>query len=479
MGLRRPAGRDQGLLVPAEAVVEHGVGPLGPGYAETLAAQGYVAEGGGDERGRLGFDAAPRGDAHGGVRRRAAPGRLRGRANLEDHRRRAGQVAGEQEHECPGAEGERQLAERAHLAGETDVPIGEPHAAIVVAQMYRRRERQRQPAQLLVRGHAAAEGAQRPAQYRYPGRVPLGEVGGQAVEKEIGRTGRTRRRGRRAGRARHRQQIGTGAGQPAGEERGHQRIEVGRPGETGVDRPEPAGGPQQQRRSVAAPAGDERELGPGEIDPGALERPERPGFRHDQQVDGRGERARVHLGLRRGQRPPRAPGRIRGQHGRALQERRGRGQPAARLRPPGRALKLGRHVLAGLRCRLGPVPGPAVRIGLRIGDLRQSRVSSLPVPERRRPVGRRAHQRMPEPHLPAELHQPRMRGRLTRVRRDRQPAGSLPHQRGIAGRIGRRQLQQPPRLARQGSHLPAEALLDRAGQRHRAGQPEPARQLLG
>ena len=43
--------------------------------------------------------------------------------------------------------------------------------------------------------------------------------------------------------------------------------------------------------------------------------------------------------------------------------------------------------------------------------------------------------------------------------------------------VGRRQLQQLPGLVRQGRHLAGEAVLDPARQRHRAGQPEPARQL--
>ena len=97
--------------------------------------------------------------------------------------------------------------------------------------------------------------------------------------------------------------------------------------------------------------------------------------------------------------------------------------------------------------------------------------------ERRRPVGRRAHQRMPEPHPGAELDQARLHRRRRRLDRDAQPPGRPPHQRPVTGRIGRRQLQQPPGLVGQGVQLPGEAVLDPAGQRRRAGQPEPARQL--
>jgi hypothetical protein len=43
--------------------------------------------------------------------------------------------------------------------------------------------------------------------------------------------------------------------------------------------------------------------------------------------------------------------------------------------------------------------------------------------------------------------------------------------------VGRRQLQQPPGLLRQGAQLACEAVFDPAGQRRGAGQGEPARQL--
>jgi len=54
-----------------------------------------------------------------------------------------------------------------------------------------------------------------------------------------------------------------------------------------------------------------------------------------------------------------------------------------------------------------------------------------------------------------------------------------PYQQPVTGRIGCRQLQQPLGLGRQGSQLAGEAVLDSAGQRHAAGQAEPACQLPG
>ncbi len=174
----------------------------------------------------------------------------------------------------------------------------------------------------------------------------------------------------------------------------------------------PLGRPEQQCRSVAHPAGGEqRDLGPHEISAGLLELGERPGFRPGQQVQRRTERARLDLGLRRVQRPPRPPHRVRRQHRRPLKERRRRGHSPARLGPAGRPLQLPSDLFVGVQRGLGPVPGPAVRIGLRIGDLRQSAVRVQPLLSRRRPVDRRADQRMPEPHPGTELSQARLGSR--------------------------------------------------------------------
>ncbi len=82
---------------------------------------------------------------------------------------------------------------------------------------------------------------------------------------------------------------------------------------------------------------------------------------------------------------------------------------------------------------------------------------------------------MPEPYPRTELGQPRLRRRSRGLGTDPEPARGPPHPHRIAGRIGRRQQQQPPRLRWQGVDAPAEAVLNPP--RQRAGQPEPARQL--
>jgi hypothetical protein len=57
---------------------------------------------------------------------------------------------------------------------------------------------------------------------------------------------------------------------------------------------------------------------------------------------------------------------------------------------------------------------------------------------------------MPEPHVAVELDQSGLHGRRARLDTDAQPLGCPPHQRPIAGRVGRGQLQQPPGLGGQG-----------------------------
>ena len=116
-----------------------------------------------------------------------------------------------------------------------------------------------------------------------------------------------------------------------------------------------------------------------QVGPGALQMVERPGLRGREQLQGLVERAGLQAGLRRGQHAFGVPGRIDGQRHRTLQERRGRGQPAAGLRAPCAALQIGGDLLVRPGRGLGPVPGPAIRIRGRVGRLRQRRVQLLPV----------------------------------------------------------------------------------------------------
>jgi len=94
------------------------------------------------------------------------------------------------------------------------------------------------------------------------------------------------------------------------------------------------------------------------------------------------------LGLCRGKGALSAAGRIKRHSGSLLEECRRGGQAAPRLRPVGRALELGGHVLIRCHGRLRAVPRSAVGIELRIRDLRQGAVNVLPLLTGCRPVGR-------------------------------------------------------------------------------------------
>ena len=161
---------------------------------------------------------------------------------------------------------------------------------------------------------------------------------------------------------------------------------------------------------------------------------------------------------------------------RVLEEGGGGRDAPARQRAAGRALELLGDLLVRRGRRLGAVPGAPVGIELRVGGLRQRGVQRVPFLRRRRAVGRRAHARVPEPHLRADLEQPGVDGGRRGLRIDAEPLGRSPHEQRLADGIGRRELQQPPRVGGQRVEPPPEALLD-AGLRHRAGPAEAARQL--
>ena len=83
---------------------------------------------------------------------------------------------------------------------------------------------------------------------------------------------------------------------------------------------------------------------------------------------------------------------------------------------PALAATFGRDILIRKQRRLCPVPGPAVGVELRVGDIRQSRVRLLPVHRGRRLVDHRPHQRVPEPRPRIERGKTRVSRRPRRAR---------------------------------------------------------------
>ena len=86
---------------------------------------------------------------------------------------------------------------------------------------------------------------------------------------------------------------------------------------------------------------------------------------------------------------------------------------------------------------------------------------------------------MAKPHARVELDQAGLDGRRRRVGPDREPRRGSPHQRRLADRIGRRDLQQTPCLDRKRVEPPPEALLDPPDSGTAPGSPNPPASSAG
>ena len=192
-------------------------------------------------------------------------------------------------------------------------------------------------------------------------------------------------------------------------------------GHRGIERLEAPGRIEQQSRSVAAARALERDLRAQPLQPRALKLVERGKLGGRQQLERRVRGPGIELRLRGGQGPPAPLRRIGGQLRRARQERRSRGRAAAGLRPVGRALELGGHLLVDTHRRVSAMPRPTIGIDLRIGRLRQRPMRSSPLGRGRRPVHRGSHQWMPEPDAGSDLDQLRVLRRRERARLDAEP----------------------------------------------------------
>ena len=261
--------------------------------------------------------------------------------------------------------------------------------------------------------------------------------------------------------------------------RGTERLEVGLTCQRGVERLEASGGAHEQPAGVAAASLLQGDLPAQALHLRGPQGVRRAGLDRDQQAECSVECPGIVLGGGGREQALCAATRFGRQRRCALEECRRRGQAAAALGSVGGALELLGDFLVGARGGLGEVPGAAVGIDLCVGDLRKGAVRALSLLKRRGLVGRRAHQRMAEPHARVELDQAGLYGRGRRVGPDREPLCGSPEQRRLADRIGRRELQQSPCLDRKRVEPPPEALLDPPRERHRGGEPETARQLGG
>jgi hypothetical protein len=196
-------GERQGHAVPARA----GLRSDGPAELQRLV----LAAGEGGKRERA-------------VRLEPAAQRLGDRRELVDQRGRGRQLAGEEEEIHAGVERERQQRQRARLARERDVPIGQLLPALVVPQISSGVGGQPHPAIRI--GHRqlpGPEGANGSLQQRRPSAIPVRDHHRQRIEEQVLRTGRVRGRGARG--LSDLQQAGL-TGQASHEQRRRQRVQI-------------------------------------------------------------------------------------------------------------------------------------------------------------------------------------------------------------------------------------------------------------
>jgi hypothetical protein len=142
-------------------------------------------------------------------------------------------------------------------------------------------------------------------------------------------------------------------------------------------------------------------------------------------------------GVPGGQRPRRPASRVGRQPGGLLEKGGGCGEAPSCLRPSRRALELDGDVLVGPRGGVGAVPGAAIGIDVGVGRLGQRSVRAAAIRRRRRPIDRRAHQRMSKAHARTELDQSSNFGRRRRVEIEPKCLGCAPQQRWVTDRLRR------------------------------------------
>ena len=223
-----------------------------------------------------------------------AAGGLGDGLRLHDQGPRLAQIAEEQLHAEALHERDGKQGQRAGLACEPHLPIGERVPARVVAQGARHAAREPQPAQCIRVGHRlVAERTERALERRRTCAVALGRQHGHSLEKQVAgarqfpaRLAPVRREDR-LGDVPHADLLG----EATREQCCRERVEVGLARQLGVERLEPPGGCEQQRRRVASSVDGEADLGSQQLRARALEVVEGSGLGHRKELQGAIRRA--------------------------------------------------------------------------------------------------------------------------------------------------------------------------------------------
>ena len=194
---------------------------------------------------------------------------------------------------------ERELVERADVTGELNLPDGQAPARVVPESFVRHRGDKAPPEYLFLGDVWAGKGARGPPQQRCSDGRSVGAQQRKTVQHQVDQTRRVRWRGEGPGGAGDLKQV-AGARQISGEECRLPRVDERLAGQVEVERLEALGRLQQQRGSVAAQAGGERDPPAQQVRPGGLKLVQRPGLRQGDEVACLAERAGLQAGLCRG-----------------------------------------------------------------------------------------------------------------------------------------------------------------------------------
>ena len=205
------------------------------------------------------------------VRCQAGARRLVDRHHLVEQRERHGQLPREQRHDRACRQCQGKHAERTGITRQLDDPRRQHVQGLVVPQECGDAGCEPQPPTPLPSGDVlASEDVDRPSQRRRSCGVSLCDQQRQAIQQQIGRTRRLRRRRRCSGGPRDLQHALV-ARQNAGGEHGGERFQIGVTREPRIEWFESLGGGEQQLGSVPAAVDGKLDLAAEQVDLGVLE----------------------------------------------------------------------------------------------------------------------------------------------------------------------------------------------------------------
>ena len=241
---------------------------------------------------------------------------------------------------------------------------------------------------------------------------------------------------------------------------GNESVAIGVTARRVIEQVETPGGAEQQRRRVSRAALHRRHSTAQHINAHRAKLVKRPALCDPGKPQRVLRRPGEVLRLCGGQRALGPAPRVERQIHRAFEKGSRRRLTPARPRASGRTLELIRDRLIWTDRGEGAVPCPPIRISLGVCHLGDRRMRSSPLPQRPRRVRGRPDERMPELNPSAELTQPRLLSRYTRLDPNPEPLGGPPYDGWLTERVGRRDEQEEPGLLGQRREPATETVLN-------------------